>query len=139
MVEDWVVDKDKNRIREITSEVDAFLKKGGSKNGFSLQPRSIRVNLSDTVDAGLFGNDKRANSYASKYVYAGASDEIIVEAGGTKIYRYFYPVLDVNSSVDGEHIGNTSGIACFDVYVDGYYRGSSQSIFQIIFNDYILL
>ncbi|WP_026527960.1 hypothetical protein [Butyrivibrio sp. VCD2006] len=129
IVEDWLVDKNNNRVREITSEVDAFLKSGGSKNGFSLQPRSIRVNISDTVDAGIFGNDKRTMSYAYEYVYAGASEKKVIEAEGTKIYRYFYPVLNVDALVDGEHIESTTDIALFDVYVDGYYRGSNLSDF----------
>ncbi len=122
--EDWLVDKDNNRVREITSEVDNFLKSGESKNGFTLQPRSLRVNLNDNFDPSLFGNDERIGSYANEYAYAGASDKIVVETDGTKVYRYFYPVLDVNAAVDGEFRRNMKGVADFSLYVDGYYQGS---------------
>lgn len=124
-IQDWLVDKNNNLVREITDEVDTFLSADKSRQKYTLQPRVIKANIGDTIDPALFGNDDRARSYADDYVYAGASDSLVIEGTTTTIYRYFYPVLDANAIVDGESRGNTIGVATFSIFVDGRYVDSN--------------
>ena len=121
VIEDWVVDKDNNKVKEITDLVDSFLMAGSSSQGYGIQPRVIKAGVGDIIDPALFGNDARARSYENGYVYAGASEVIAVEGENTVICRYFYPVLDVNAIIDDstDVKGNSSGVAIFNVYVDG--------------------
>ena len=118
-VEDWIVDKNNNKIKEITNNVDAFLGAGKSRMKYSAQPRTLKANAGEVINPSLFGNDKNPKAYEDDYVYAGSSEAVTVQ-GDTTVYRYFYPVLDVNALVDSDNsIGNVSGIAKFSVYVDG--------------------
>ncbi len=129
IVEDWIVDNAGNRIKNITEEVDAFLSAGKSRQKYTVQQRLFKARVGDTIDPKLFGNDDSIRSYEDAYVYAGASEKVTLEEGTTTIYRYFYPVLDVNGLIIETNakteetieqgVGNTSGIATFSVYVDG--------------------
>ncbi len=122
VIEDWVVDIDGNRIREITDEIDAFLSAGNSGRGFSTQNRIIKVSLGETINPAEFGNDISVKAYSSDYVYGDASESVTVSESGMKIYRYFYPVLDINGSVDGSG-KNLNGIATFNILVNGELVG----------------
>ncbi|WP_026520079.1 hypothetical protein [Butyrivibrio sp. FCS006] len=118
-IEDWLVDAHDNRIRQITDETDAYLTAGKSSKGYTLQPRIIRAQSGDVLDPALFGNDEERKSYSDVYDYVGASGETTVEGNNTVLYRYFYPVLDVNGLIDGNLKGNLGDVATFSVYVDG--------------------
>ena len=129
-IEDWVVDTNNNRITEITDKVDAFLAADKSRQKYTLQPRIIKADAGDVIDPSLFGNDESPRSYEDAYIYSGASEKVTVEGSGTTIYRYFYPVLDVNALLDGENQkGNTIDIATFNVYVDGRLKGFNKEDF----------
>jgi hypothetical protein len=69
----------------------------------------------------MFGNDIRPRSYEDDYVYAGASEVVTVEGDTTVIYRYFYPILDVNAIINEstDSLGNTNGVALINVYING--------------------
>ena len=117
-IEDWVVDKDNNRIREITEEVDSYLSSENNQRNYTLQPRIIRASQGEVIDASLIGNDETRKSYSTVYDYIGSSGEILVEGNNTTIYRYFYPVLDVNGLINGKDRGNL-GETVFSMFVDG--------------------
>ncbi len=121
VIEDWVVDKDNNRVKEITDLVDSFLIAGSSSQSYVMQSRIIKTDLGDTIDPAMFGNDIRPRSYEDDYVYAGASEVVTVEGDTTVIYRYFYPILDVNAIIDEstDSLGNTNGVALINVYING--------------------
>ena len=122
MVEDWVVDRNNNRIMEITETVDSFLQKSKSSNNNKVQNRAIRVSAGETIDPSLLGNDPDNKAYASDYVYAGASGTVTVEDSNVVVYRYFYPVLNVKVRVgEGKAKANASKIASYSVYIDGKY------------------
>ncbi len=119
ILEDWIVDAEGNRIREITDEVDAYLSSDSNKGVNKRQSRILKAEAGTAIDAGLFGNDEDRGAYSMNYMYVSSSGKSVVLAGGIKIYRYFWPVLDVNGVIDGQQSTNTADVAIFNVYVDG--------------------
>ena len=121
--QDWIIDKDGNMIREITSEVDKFLKDGGSAKNYSVQDRTITVKPGTKVNATRWGEDKGYKAYSDKYMYVSTSGETTVDNDEAIVYRYFNPVLDVNYTVDGTRTATLemadSDIATFDFCIDG--------------------
>jgi len=117
--QDWIVDKNGNMIREITDEVDRFLDEGGSSKEYTVQKRTVQVKKGTVVSASKWGEDKDYKAYSDKYMYVGASKDVTVNEDGAVLFRYFYPILDVNYALDGENATNNADIAFFDLYVDG--------------------
>ena len=64
--EDWLVDKNGNLVRDITSEVDKYLKDGKSGKKYSEQERTINVDAGTVVNASQWGDDKSYNAYCNK-------------------------------------------------------------------------
>jgi uncharacterized repeat protein (TIGR02543 family) len=118
-VEDWVVDSHGNLIKEITDDVDNFLVSGGSSRKYQRQDRNVIVSLEEMVDPAMFGNSIAVGAYSNSYVYAGASGRVMIDASGKTIYRYFYPILDINAQVGESKLGSANDIATFSVYADG--------------------
>lgn len=119
VLEDWVVDKNGNRVRNISEEIDTFLTAGNSAIGYKLQDRNIKVSNGERIDAGLFGNSEKRKTFSGKYVYVGSSGVMSAIVDGNIMYRYFYPVLDVNGIINDELKGNVNKVAVFNLYVDG--------------------
>ena len=119
ILEDWLVDADDNRIREITDEVDNYLSGSENLGNHKQKKRIIPAYIGTTIDASLFGNDEAYKAYHTDYVYAGSSGNVEVSEAGTKIYRYFYPVLDVNAEINDKSKENANKVATFSVFVNG--------------------
>ncbi|SFP80428.1 Listeria/Bacterioides repeat-containing protein [Butyrivibrio proteoclasticus] len=119
ILEDWLVDADDNRIREITDEVDNYLLGSENLGNHKQKKRIIPAYIGTTIDASLFGNDEAYKAYHTDYVYAGSSGNVEVSEAGTKIYRYFYPVLDVNAEINDKSKVNANKVATFSVFVNG--------------------
>ncbi|WP_022764587.1 hypothetical protein [Butyrivibrio sp. XPD2006] len=121
--EDWLVDKDGNLISNITSDVDKFLKAGNSAKDYKVVDRTMQVKYGSKINPSKWGNDKGYKAYSDKYIYIGNSGDTKVSENGTRVFRYFYPVLDVNYLLDGgscKDAGvNDADVALFDLYVDG--------------------
>ena len=119
LLEDWLIDSDGNRVREITDEVDSFLSGSDNSGNNKQQKRVIPVNSGAVFDVSLLGNDESYKAYHTDYVYVGSSGETEILETGMKVYRYFYPVLDVNAEINGKHSGNAKNVATFSVFADG--------------------
>jgi uncharacterized repeat protein (TIGR02543 family) len=120
---DWVIDREGNPVKEITSEVDAFLEEGKSAKGYAVMERTQKTAKGAVVNARAWGDDGAYKAYSSEYVFVGTSGDVQIENDETVVYRYFYPVLDVNYLVDGlspaESEVEATEVARFDLVVDG--------------------
>ena len=94
--QDWLVDSEGNLIKDITSEVDKFLKDGNSSKKYKVQDRTIEAKAGEKINATKWGKDTSYKAYSDQYMYIGSSGEVKLKDDETVVYRYFYPVLDVN-------------------------------------------
>jgi hypothetical protein len=113
------VDASGNKIKNISAEVDKFLVDGKSKKEYPALKRTVFFKKGDVVSGELWGNDNSKGAYSSGYVYVASSKDVSVDENGATVYRYFYPMLDVNGMLNDESLKNTSKVAKFSVYVDG--------------------
>ena len=121
--QDWVIDNEGNPVKEITSEIDNFLRDGKSSKDYKAVDRTQKTRKGATVNAAAWGDDGSYCAYSIEYVFVGTSGDVQIERDGTIVYRYFYPVLDVNYLLDGESTSsyglNDMDVARFDLVVDG--------------------
>ena len=121
--QDWVVDAKGNLVADISDEIDEFLLDGRSSQGAEYKGRALKVKAGKKVDPSVWGTSSEYKAYSNQYTYIGNSGVIKVEEDRTVVYRYFYPVLDIDYLVDGvspSELGlSNADIARFNLYIDG--------------------
>ncbi len=131
--QDWVIDNNGNLVKEITDEVDQFLEDGKSSGNYKYIERAQQSVKGTTVNASIWGKDRAYRAYCLDYVFVGTSGDVEINRDETILYRYFYPVLDVNCLIDEELLPSMnfegSDVAKFDLVVDGKKVASDESDF----------
>ncbi len=127
---DYIANAEGKRVREITKEVDAFLRLGKSEKKYAVKERKIKVNEKDVIDGEMWGNDKSVKAYHNQYCYAGSSGNVEVQERDITVYRYFYPLLDIRVTIDGVVVQEDPELFIFDVYADDEPIATKLSAFK---------
>ncbi len=127
--EDWMIDSYGNRISDVSAAIDSFLKDGKSSKGYEYRERTMQCRAGEKTSAEIWGADKAYKAYSDRYSYIGSSGSVVIENDETVVYRYFYPVFDVNYRVDGEKAEDNEQVAVFSLKVDGEMIASGVSDF----------
>ncbi len=124
---DYITDANGKRIKDITNDVDVYLRHGKSEMKYPVITRTVEVSDDDRISGADWGHDESPKAYHSDYCYAGSSKEVKVDGNSVGVYRCFYPLLDIRIKLDGmvqmndsvEEDEDTAAAARFDLYVDG--------------------
>ena len=117
--EDWLIDTDGNRIKDISKLVDDYL--GNDEIEKTHQPieRELYCKIGESISPSRWGDDISYKAYSDQFMYVDSSEDTTVMKDGQVVYRYFYVVLDVNISVDDEPVASDPEIGTFTLKVNG--------------------
>ena len=108
-LEDWAVDKNNNKVLNITNKVPL-------STDSAYTSKTIYIEKGNSVDGADWGHNTAYKAYLTDYLYRSSSGSTVVNTDGTTVYRYWYPRLDLNNIVNGT---NTGKYLMYDVYIDG--------------------
>ena len=108
-LEDWAVDKNNNKVLNITNKVPL-------STDSAYTSKTIYIEKGNSVDGADWGHNTAYKAYLTDYLYRSSSGSTVVNTDGTTVYRYWYPRLDLNNIVNGT---NTGKYLMYDIYIDG--------------------